>query len=67
MFSQRNNPYCELLFKIIVTNIEEKNLEVIMGIRNSDIFFISNFMWYQKLIMMIKNILGLDNQQFQKT
>ncbi len=22
MFSQRNNPYCELLFKIINTNVE---------------------------------------------
>ena len=22
MFSQRNNPYCELLFKIITSNIE---------------------------------------------
>jgi len=53
--------------KLLLQIIEEKNLEVIMGIRNSDIFFISNFMWYQKLIMMIKNILGLDNQQFQKT
>jgi len=52
--------------KLLLQIIEEKNLEVIMGIRNSDIFFISNFMWYQKLIMMIKNILGLDNQQFQK-
>lgn len=60
MFSQRNNPYCELLFKIINTNIEEKIFTIIMGTRNSDIFFISIFMWYQKLIMMIKNILGLD-------
>ena len=25
MFSQRNNPYCELLFEFIITKIKQKN------------------------------------------
>jgi CRISPR-associated endonuclease Csn1 len=58
MFSQRNNPYCELLFKIIITNIAEKIFNRIMEIRNSDVFLF--YYVVSKIRMMIKNILGLD-------